>query len=65
MSHETVAMLRHGGERSKFTEAAERFILLLGEKKKERVWERKGLAIGVERRLADDGKRCSGGGRCI
>ena len=33
------------GKRSEFTEAAERFILLLGEKKKERVWERKGLAI--------------------
>ena len=33
------------GKRSEFTEAAERFILLLGEKKKERVWERKGLAV--------------------
>ena len=31
--------------------------LLLGEKKKERVWERKGLRVGPDRRLADDGKR--------
>ena len=30
-------------------------ILLLGEKKKERVWERKGLGIRVDRRLADFG----------
>ena len=43
------------GKRSEFTEAAERFILLLGEKKKERVWERKGLAVGPERSLADLG----------
>ena len=40
-----------------------RFILLLGEKKKERAWERKGCGIGLERGLADDGKRfCDG--RC-
>ena len=32
---------------------AVRLIMLLGEKKKERVWERKGLAIGPGRRLAD------------
>ncbi len=37
--------LADDGKRSEFTEAAERFILLLGEKKKERVWERKGLAV--------------------
>ena len=43
----------------------ERFILLLGEKKQERVWERKGLAIGPDRRLADDGKRLCGAERCI
>ena len=36
---------------------AVRFIMLLGEKKKERVWERKGLRVGPDRRLADDGKR--------
>ena len=29
--------------------------MLLGEKKKERVWERKGLAVGPGRRLADLG----------
>ena len=45
------------GKRSEFTETAERFILFLREKKKERVWERKGLVIGPERSLADDGKR--------
>ena len=32
---------------------AVRLYLLLGEKKKERVWERKGLGILPERRLAD------------
>ena len=28
-------------------------MLLLGEKKKERVWERKGLRVGPDRRVAD------------
>ena len=36
---------------------AVRLIMLLGEKKKERVWERKGLGVEPDRRLADDGKR--------
>ena len=31
----------------------DRFSLLLGEKKKERVWERKGLGIEPDTRLAD------------
>ena len=48
---------RMTGSALEFTEDAVRFILLLGEKKKVRVWERKGLGVAPDRRLADDGKR--------
>ena len=44
---------RMTGSARSFTEAAERFILLLGEKKKERVWERKGRGIEPGGSLAD------------
>ena len=43
---------RMTGSAQTWSEAV-RFILLLGEKKKERVWERKGLGIGPDGKLAD------------
>ena len=41
------------GKRSDLVWSCTLLRMLLREKKKERVWERKGLGIGPERRLAD------------
>ena len=55
ISHRTGGWRMTGSAQTR--SGAVRLIMLLGEKKKERVWERKGLGLRPDRRLADDGKR--------
>ena len=53
------------GKRSGFMDSVDVLLCFSERREKERVWERKGLGVGPRGSLTDEGKRSSGGGRCI